>query len=205
MRRFLPLAVLVFVIGGWEGLSCLPSIPEWLLPSPVSVVRVIATSAVLRSDIKITAGEFLVAFVIASVLGIAIGAALAKVPLFRTMTYPYIVIFGSLPASCFAPIITLWLGIGYLSKVIVGIIMASLVIITATTTGVAHIPKEVEEAAKLDGAKPLTLLLKIDLPLALPNIFTGLRMGWAMALIGAVVSELYGAYGGLGYYIFVQT
>lgn len=205
MKRLLTLAVLIVLIGAWQALSNFSGIPRWLLPPPSLVVSTAISSSVLASNILITVKEFLLAFFIASLSGIVFGVLLAKAKLFRSIAYPYIVIIGSLPASCFAPIINLWLGIGYISKVVVGVIMSGLVIILTTSTGVARIDPSVKEAAKLDGASALVSIFKIELPLALPNIYTGLRMGWAMALIGAVVSELYGAYGGLGYYIFVQT
>jgi len=204
-KIFLPLVILGIGLSLWQLVSSVANIPSWLLPSPTEIVVSIFTNPVLLNHVRITAGEFLPALGIASALGILIGVLLAKMPIFRKITYPYVIVLGSLPASCFAPIINLWLGIGTLSKIAVAIIMSMLVIVTATTTGISQVDRYVIEAARLDGASFIRRTLSIELPLALPNVFTGLRMGWSMALIGAVVSELYGAHGGLGYFMFVKT
>jgi NitT/TauT family transport system permease protein len=92
-----------------------------------------------------------------------------------------------------------WFGFGLTSKVIIAFLIAFFPIVVNTSAGMRSVPAEMLDLAHSTQASGFTILRKIRFPFALPNIFTGLKIGVTFAVIGAVVGEFVGSGNGLGY------
>ena len=103
-----------------------------------------------------------------------------------------------MPRIAVAPLLVIWFGFG-LQTVIASAFVASgrLPVIANTLTGILSTDPPLRDLFRLYGASPLVTLLKLRLPAALPQVFTGLRVSAGLAVIGAIVGEFI-AGGGLG-------
>jgi NitT/TauT family transport system permease protein len=97
-----------------------------------------------------------------------------------------------------APLIILWVGTGTEARVLVAALVTFFPILSATVAGLRAVPRELIEMAHISGATRLQLLRLVELPLALPGIFVGVKAGLALATTGAVVGEFVGGRDGLG-------
>ncbi|MDY0242855.1 MAG: ABC transporter permease subunit, partial [Rhodospirillaceae bacterium] len=105
----------------------------------------------------------------------------------------------AIPVFALAPILVLWLGYGLASKVAVSVIVIFFPVATAFLDGLRRADSGWVELARTMNARPLSILIRIRLPAALPALASGLRVATAVAPIGAVIGEWVGSSAGLGY------
>ena len=140
-------------------------------------------------------------YVTAAALGLLVGVALASwAPLARA-TLPTLVGLDAVPKLALAPVLVLWLGFGLAPKVVIVVATCLLPVVLATIAGLTSTPAEYVELARSMSASWWKTLAKIRIPFAIPRIFVGLKIAAPLSVIGAVVSEFFGATAGLGYAI----
>jgi NitT/TauT family transport system permease protein len=118
---------------------------------------------------------------------------------------PLLVGLQSVPKVALAPIILVWLGTGFQSKLAIVWLVAFFPIIVDTVAGLRSTPRELLELARSLRASPLQILVKAQLPAALPFILTGAKVAITLAVIGAVIGEFVGSSEGLGYLLLTAT
>jgi ABC-type nitrate/sulfonate/bicarbonate transport system permease component len=143
-----------------------------------------------------------VGFGLAILVGIPLGVAMGRMPLFRYTIEPFIMAKYSSPTVAFLPLLIIWLGIGLWSKVALIFLGGVFVLIINTQAGVANVDPRLIETARSFTASERQILFKIVLPAATPFILAGLRLAVGRVLIMVVVSEFYASTAGLGYLIF---
>ena len=152
------------------------------------------------SSMKISLGGYFVGVLI----GVPLGIAMAWSRKFELFAKPLFDVIRPIPALAWIPLMILWLGIGYESKV--GIIFFA-AFISATINSYAGI-KQTNKVhlwvAKTFGASNRQLLFKVAIPTAMPMIFTGLRLALGSSWVALVAAELLAATKGLGYMIQVS-
>lgn len=193
-------ATVIGLLGAWQALVTLLAPPAFILPPPLRVLR----SLVERRDLllehgAITLGEILAGLLLGSLLGCIAGLAVAAWPFARRWLQPALIASQSLPVFTLAPILVLWLGYGFASKVAMAALIIFFPVAVAAQDGLANTPRELIDVARSLGASPLGVLLRVRLPAALPALASGLRIAAAIAPIGAVIGEWVGAAGGLGF------
>jgi NitT/TauT family transport system permease protein len=146
----------------------------------------------------ISAIEFVLGYVVASVLGIALGLAMASSATVKHALQPWVSGLYATPTIALAPLFILWFGIGIWSKVIVVISLVLFPVIINTEAGLRTTSERLIEMLRSFGANRRQIFLKISLPSAVPFILAGLKLGIGRGLIGVVVGELFGARAGLG-------
>ena len=150
-----------------------------------------------------TAWRIIVGMSIATVLGIAIGIAMGRIPWFEKFMIPILSMLLPIPALAWSPILVLWFGLGNTTMIFITAFAASLPAISATWTGVKTVNPVWIRAARSMNADGMTLFWKIMFPGALPFILSGLRIGLARAWRAGVAGEMVAASDwGLGYAIF---
>jgi NitT/TauT family transport system permease protein len=200
-RRF---AGVLSIIGGlalWELVSRFVVANPLFLAAPTQIVAAIwslAVSGELWPHISISAAEFALGYVIASVLGIAVGMAMAENEVARKALEPWISGLYATPTIALAPLFILWLGIGIWSKVLVVIFLVLFPVTINTEAGLRTTSERLIEMLKSFGANERQIFFKVSLPSALPFILAGLKLGIGRGLIGVVVAELFGSRAGLG-------
>jgi len=198
------LGLLLVIVGGWEAVVALKWVDPYLLSSPSAIGKrlwTLTASGQMLTHVYVTAWETLLGFAIGAVIGIAGGMALALTPRAARVLDPFMVALNGLPRVALAPLFVVWFGIGIGSKVAVAASLVIFVCLFATYIGMRNTEVVLLRAIKALGATKRQLLLKVELPFAVPWIFAGLKTSVAMALIGAIIGEFIAASRGLGWYI----
>lgn len=185
----------------WWALTTSGVIAPQFLPTPQdSVARLISglSSGYLATALVLTLEEAVLGCFFAAVIGIPMGYAIGKSRLFARIIQPYVAASQAIPAVAIAPLLTIWIGYGLSSIIVLCTIMVIFPVVVSTAVGVRHIDQDIIGAARLDGAGGLTLLRTMELPLAAPGILAGLRTGFTLSITGAVVGEMIIGGSGLG-------
>ena len=172
------------------------------LRSPLQTIRF--TVALVRTDlfqeaVTNTLGAFALALVIAVCLGLAIGFSLGLNRLSADAMEPMLVALYSIPKITLYPIILLAFGLGMSAKVAFGAIHGIIPIALFTLGAVRGVKPILLKTGRVLKLEPPAMVRSILFPAAVPEIFTGLRVGFSLTLIGTVLGEMFAAQHGLGY------
>ena len=146
-----------------------------------------------------TLRAFAIALVIAVLAGLAIGFALGLKRLAADVMEPMLVALYSIPKVTFYPILLLAFGIGVSAKVAFGAIHGVIPVALFTLAAVRGIKPILLKTGRVLKLEPTAMVRTILFPAAVPEIFTGLRVGFSLTLIGTVLGEMFAAQHGLGY------
>ena len=196
----LVVSVLV-ILGVWKAIVALRDYPAFILPTPEAVLSRLVLelgSGTLRHHALLTLTESLGGFAIALGVSMALGYALAHMPRLERILAPQLAATQAVPVVAIAPLIILWVGADIRSKILVAALVTFFPILSSTIVALRSVPRELLEMAKISGASAWQTLWHVELPLALPGIFGGVKSGLALATTGAVVGEFVGARDGLG-------
>lgn len=192
-----PFLVFAGVIGLWLVFTywVLDANRRFLLPPPHDVARegfliwnaLSEILAALWSTTLVT----LVGLAIAIVLGMTLAMVMAQAQWIERAILPYAVVVQAVPIIAIVPLIVLWLGTSLTSRVVVTIIISIFPIITNTLFGLKSTDRNLHDLVTLHRANRRTRLVKVQFPSALPAIFTGLRIAAGLAVIGAIVGDLF--------------
>lgn len=184
----------------WQAVVWLTGLPHFILPSPMRVATAMWNSRVIIAEHSlVTLTEVLIGIAIGSALGMATAIHLAISPSARAVMRPLLVFSQAVPVFALAPILTLWLGYGLWSKVAMAVLIIYFPVTSAFFDGLMRTPQGFLDQARIMGASPVSTMLRIRIPAALPSLGSGLRLAAVYAPIGAVIGEWVGASQGLGY------
>lgn len=193
------LAALLF--GSWE-LSARTGLLNAVYvgqPSAIAAALVeILPSSLMTVDAVATFGGVLIGWALASVAGVAAALALSTSPYLMRVIDPFFTAFNSLPRVALAPLILLWFGMGLGSKVALSFSLAFFVVASNTRAGVESADGDRLLLARVLGASRLQTFAKFVLPGAVPNIITGLQLGFIFGMLATVAGEMLAAQSGLG-------
>jgi len=199
-----PLISLAVLLGVWDAAVRLLAIPDYLLPSPQAVFHALADGfgdGSLWPHLVTTLGETLSGYLIGSLLAVTFGVALGESRTFERFVYPLLVALQATPKVALGPIILVWFGFGVASKIVLVALVCFFPLFVNTVNGIRRTDTELLDACRAFSASRWFLLFHVKLPSAAGEIFAGLQIGVALALIGAVVAEFLSAQQGLGYLI----
>jgi ABC-type nitrate/sulfonate/bicarbonate transport system permease component len=141
-------------------------------------------------------------FGLAVIVGVPLGILMGRSELFNATAEPFVAAIYASPQVAFLPLLIIWLGIGFASKVALVFIGSVIIMVINTETGVAQVDRRLVETARSFTASEAQILTMIVLPAALPFILAGMRLAVGRALVMVVVAEIYASNRGLGYMIF---
>ena len=197
----LTLATLVGILGLWYWANASRAVSSLLLPAPLDVAEglvTLVTSEFFYQHLTATALEAVVGFVLAAATGIVLAVALGHSKFLERVAAPYIVVFQVLPKVALAPVLVIWLGFGFESKIALSAAIAFFPILVNTMKGIDRVPvNSVRLMRSLSASRRQTFTM-LTVPVALPYVFAGMRAAATLALIGAVVGEFVTAREGLG-------
>lgn len=204
LRRYRLLRIIspiVFLLI-WEGVVRLGQVNEILVPAPASVLRTMIDLTLdgrLPWAIAVSLNRVLQGFIYGSLLGIALGLMVGWFRAVEDAVDPLVAAIYPIPKSALFPLFILWFGLGDTSKIITIMIGVLFLVLINTVTGVKAIDPVLIKAARDLGANQRQIFAKVVIPGALPNIFTGLRLGAGMALILVFITEIEATRAGLGF------
>ena len=158
-------------------------------------------SGSIYKHLGITLFETLMAFVIGTLSGLAIGLWLALSPSAAAIFDPYIKALNSMPRVILAPIFAVWFGLGVWSKVALGVTLVFFIVFFNVYQGVREVSPTLLANARMLGADRSALLRFVYLPSAMSWVFSSLHTSVGLAFVGAVVGEYLGSAAGVGYLI----
>jgi NitT/TauT family transport system permease protein len=196
--------VLVLTIVMWEAYTRLTDVANYLIPPPTLVYEAFtARPRVVIDAFVITFTESLLGFGLAAVAGILLAILIAQSSLMERLIYPYLNIIRVTPVIAIAPLLTIWFGHGQLPMVLVAALIAFFPIVVTTALGLKSVDPDLMSLMRLLNASRAQTLYKIQMPNALPYIFSAFRISAPLAVVGALVGEFVGASEGLGYLLVI--
>ncbi|MEK9777173.1 MAG: ABC transporter permease [Quisquiliibacterium sp.] len=195
-------AMLVGALLAWELVPRAGWLPELFLPSLSKTLSVLSSDwKIYGSALLITLGEVLVSMLIACGGGIGLGAIVGGLVRLRVLLMPIFSSLYAVPIVILYPVFTAWFGVGPESKVAFAGIYAFFPVMLSTAAGIRTIDPQFLVAARSMGATLGQQVTRVIIPASLPTVFTGLRLGGALAIIGVVVAEMLTAAAGIGYLV----
>lgn len=213
MRRvLLPALVVLAFLALWELLArtgalagllgIQESVSDLLVPAPSGVAEALWNDRELLVDNGwVTLVEVLAGFALSVVLGVLFAVALHLFATLRHAFYPLLVASQTIPIVALAPILVIWLGFGIGPKIAIIAFWGFFPVTVNTLDGLRSVePAALRMMRTLDGSRG-TILRRLELPAALPKLFTGAKIAAVVAVIGVSFAELVGADQGLGHLI----
>ncbi|WP_158937299.1 proline/glycine betaine ABC transporter permease [Burkholderia sp. S171] len=186
-----PAPLLIFLIGiiSWVG-------NRKLLQAAFLMLLIYLIGCLgLWEKLILTLAIMLVSLAITTVLGIPLGIGMAKSSGLRRVLNPVLDLMQTLPSFVYLIPVLMLFGLGKVPAILATTIYALPPLTRLTELGLRQVPADVLEAADAFGAHPIQKLLKVELPLALPSIMTGLNQAVMMSLAMVVVASMIGARG----------
>jgi ABC-type nitrate/sulfonate/bicarbonate transport system permease component len=201
----LRLGALAAFLAAWEAASRTGLVDPLFASSPsliaAKLVEMVGDGS-LWPHVAATSRVTAVGFALAVLVGVPLGILMGRSELFNATIEPFVAALYASPQVAFLPLLIIWLGIGFTSKVALVFIGSFIIVVINTETGVAQVDPRLIETARAFTASERQVLIKIVLPAALPFILAGMRLAIGRALVMVVVAEIYASNRGLGYLIF---
>ena len=187
-----PIILAVFLLASWYVSTASGGVPNYILPTPGNVLSTLfdgLKSGLFLNNTLVTMQESLLGFCLAVIVALPMGYGLAKSRLFAATVQPYLAAGQAIPAIVIAPLLVLWLGYGVLPIIILCMLIVLFPMVITTALGVQTIDHSLTDAARVEGASGLQMLVHIEFPLALPAILAAVRTGLTLSITGALVGE----------------
>jgi len=198
----LPLATAGTVLLVWQIAVTALRIPAVILPPPVEIAAELWRNlALLLHHAVPTTLDSLMAFSLATVLGISLAVAITYSPLLRDTLYPNLVVFQLIPKVALAPLFVVWLGISSESRVAFATFVSFFPVVISAIVGFSSIEASALRLCRSLTASDWQSFVMVRFPFALPAIFSGMKIAMTMAIIGVIIGEFISAKAGLGFYI----
>jgi ABC-type nitrate/sulfonate/bicarbonate transport system permease component len=197
-----PALVLAALLIGWQTVTTLAHVNPTILPGPrLIVASTFDDRANLWPAITTTTTETLLGLLLAVVIALVIGTAIHLSRTARGSLYPLIVASQTLPIITLAPLMVIWFGFGLLPKILLVGFFSFFPITVGLVSGLGSVDADAVNLLRTMRATRLQVLLRVSLPGALPQLFTGLKISVTYAFASAVVAEFVGATQGIGVYM----
>lgn len=193
--------LLLALIAAWEAGSRLRLIDPFFFSSPSEIVQTAIVkwqSGQLWRDIRYTASSTLLGFVLGTSIGSVVGLLFWFSRKVALVAEPWLIVLNALPKLALAPVLVIWFGIGFSSKVVLAFLMTVVVAAMSAYGGVQAVDPALETLMISLGAKRRQIFTRLVVPSAMPSIITGLRVNIALAMAGSIVGEFIASDRGLG-------
>jgi NitT/TauT family transport system permease protein len=197
---------LLLMIGAWEAAVAWFRVPAYVVPPLHAIVRrAVLDAGSLGVATLVTTVEALAGFAAGAGVGLLFAVAFVVWPPLERVLLPSFVAFNSVPVVAYAPVAVIWFGIGFTSKIVLVTVVVGFTVLLNTLQGLKSCDPAAVALLRSFGAGRLRTLWTLELPHAMPALFTGLRVGAVRSMIIAIVAEMLGAYRGIGWTIFEST
>lgn len=196
------IAVLIVFLAVWQWLPGWFGMPEFVLPKFTTVVNEAVhmwTNGGFMEHFWITALEVVVGFALGALLGLGVGVILGLSPMAESVLSPYILALQIAPKVAFAPLFVMWLGYTVYPKILVAILIVFFPIMINVLSAIRTVDPDMVNLVRTLNASRWQIFRLVEFPSSLPSLFSGLRIGATLAVVGVTVGELVGGNMGLGF------
>jgi len=186
----------------WQLVCSLELIPAYMLPSPVEVLQAFVEELpLLWENSVITLQEAFLGLLLGVSVGFLAAVLMDAFEILYKAFYPLLILTQTIPSVAIAPLLVLWFGYEMTPKIILIVISTFFPVTVGLLDGFRSADKDAIGLLRSMGANRLQTFRYIKFPTALPQLFSGLRIAAAYSVVGAVISEWLGGFGGLGVYM----
>jgi NitT/TauT family transport system permease protein len=202
--------VFVLFVLFWDMLTRFGLVSRIILPTPAETLAdliLVGTNLLsggyMLAALWITLLEVMYGFLLAAAIGFSLGVIVGETAFGEEAIMPYLVAIDTMPKVAFAPLFVAWLGFDIESKVALAAFIATFPIVVGTAAGLHAADANSRNLFRTMGASRWQTLVKMKLPIALPQIFTGLKIASVGVMAGAITGEFLG--GGKGFGELIRT
>ncbi len=189
-----PFLFLIFIVVAWDLSIRLFRIPAYQIPAPGDVVAVLVSDwpELLRQAWPTTYAT-ICGFLLSAVFGMPVAMLIAGP---RTVESYF---SQSVPKIAIAPLFVVWFGFGIIPKVISAFLLGFFPVVVSAVQGFKSVDPDMVDLARAMQGGRFQVFCAVNLPHAMPAIFSGLKVSVTLAVVGAVVGEFVGSNSGIGY------
>ena len=194
------------LLAVWQSFVVFGHVSDLILPAPSEFLTRIVTSGDRIFPQALSTTELVILGFLAGALpAVPLGFIIASSTLMQRTLYPFLVFLNVIPKIALVPLLLVWFGFGGVPKVIVAALLVFFPVMVDTITGFQSADPRLLYISRSMGASRLQTFWYLRLPLALPYIFSGMKIAIVLAVTVVVVSEFVGSNDGLGYLILRAT
>ena len=194
-----PVAMFVFIFAFWEAVVVIKDIPAWLLPRPSAIFQsMIVNFKDFWPHILATVETVFIGFLLSIPVGLILASLITSFPKLNMALSPYITFLVTTPLISLVPLLMLIMGYGMNMRILAVVIQSFAVINMNACTGFNNVPVIRHELMDSIGASRLQSYLRVNLPTAAMDIFTGIRLAGIFATTACISVEYVGGNTGLG-------
>ena len=195
-----PIGAFIALMIAWSGAKYAFSVQDFFVPYPWSVLTAgYRIQSELLQATMLTGQAAVGGFSLSVFFGTILAVLFAQFRVLRLGCFPYAVILQTVPIVAIAPLITYAYGAGFRSVVLISFIVSLFPIIANMMAGLTSVPRGMRELFLLNRATRLQTIMRLQIPHALPDLFTGMRTSGGLAVIGAIVGEFFAGNSSDGY------
>jgi len=195
-----PFLFLIFIVVAWDLTIRIFAIPAYQIPAPADVVAVLWSDwpELLRQAWPTTYAT-IYGFLLSAAFGIPVAMLIAGSKTVEAYIYPLLVFSQSVPKVAIAPLFVVWFGFGIIPKVISAFLLGFFPVVVSAVQGFKSVDPDMVDLARAMQGSRFHVFRAVNLPHAMPAIFSGLKVSVTLAVVGAVVGEFVGSNSGIGY------
>jgi NitT/TauT family transport system permease protein len=196
------LAVLAHIalLLAWYLFVRLGNVPKFVMPSPGDTLdALLQPNYNWWANVAVTATEIFGGYFLALVVGVALALAFTWSKTLESFFMPLLVSLNMIPKVALGPLIIVWFKYGVFPNTLMAFSICVFPILLTTARGLREIEPELLDLVRSLKGSRWQLFSKVQLPGALPYIFSGMKVGAILAVAGAIVGEFLGSDRGLGY------
>ncbi|MDO4437251.1 MAG: ABC transporter permease [Coriobacteriaceae bacterium] len=190
------------MLATWQLVCSAGLVPSFMLPSPAAVVQALVSDwPLLAAHAATSLAEAGLGLGAGVALGFIAAVLMDRFELLYRAFYPIVVLTQTIPTVAIAPLLVLWFGYGMLPKVVLIVVATFFPITVGLLEGLRSVDPDEMDLMRAMGATRWQIMRHVKLPAALPQLFGGLKISAAYAIVGAVIAEWLGGFSGLGVYM----
>ncbi|MEM8852891.1 MAG: ABC transporter permease [Pseudomonadota bacterium] len=198
-RNAIAIGAHLAVVAAWQLWVTLADVPSFVMPSVVETLAALSKSYDWVYNTAITAGEIGAGYAIAVVFGVGVALLSSWSRLVDQAVMPLMISLNMIPKVALGPLFIVWFSYGFSTNVMIVFAICVLPILLTTARGLKEVEPELLDLVKSLKGSRWQIFTKIQLPSALPYVFSGMKVATVLAVAGAVVGEFIASEAGLGY------
>ena len=199
-RYALAIAAHIALVFAWYLFVKLGNVPKFVMPSPEATLNaLLQPNYNWWGNVAVTGTEIFAGYFLALVVGIALAMLFTWSKALEAFFMPLLVSLNMIPKVALGPLIIVWFKYGVFPNTLTAFSICVFPILLTTARGLREIEPELLDLVRSLKGSRWQLFTKVQLPGALPYIFSGMKVAAILAVAGAIVGEFLGSDKGLGY------
>jgi NitT/TauT family transport system permease protein len=199
-RYAVAIAMHVLLVLVWHFAVVLGEVPKFIMPTPAATLAALGeTSYDWWGNSWVTAQEIFGGYILAVAVGVGLALLFSWSKILEAALLPLLVSLNMIPKVALGPLLIVWFSYGVVPNILIAFSIAFFPIVLTTARGLREVDPDLIDLVRSVRASRWQIFSKIQLPGALPYIFSGMKVAAVLAVAGAIVGEFLGSDSGLGY------